>query len=38
MKGEIGRACSTHGVDEKLYKILFGKPEKRRPRERPRRR
>jgi hypothetical protein len=28
---EMGGKCSTHGRDEKWYKILVGKPEGKRP-------
>jgi hypothetical protein len=31
-------ACSTYGRDENVYIILVGKPERTRPRGRPRRR
>jgi hypothetical protein len=31
----MGRACSSHGRDEKAYKILVGKLEERRPFLRP---
>jgi hypothetical protein len=34
----MGRACSTNGGDENAYRILVGKPEGKRPLERPRRR
>jgi hypothetical protein len=34
----VGGACGTHGRREKLYKILVGKPEGKRPLRRPRRR
>jgi hypothetical protein len=27
----MGGACSTHGRDESVYKILVGKPEENRP-------
>jgi hypothetical protein len=30
-KGEMGWECSTHGIDEKRYNILVGKPEGKRP-------
>jgi hypothetical protein len=36
-KDEMGRACSTNGVDE-AYRMLVGKPEGKRPLGRPRRR
>jgi hypothetical protein len=26
--GEIDRACSTHGAENKAYRVLVGKPEK----------
>jgi hypothetical protein len=26
---EIGGTCSTHGRNENLYKILYGKPERK---------
>jgi hypothetical protein len=35
---EVDRACGTHGRGEKVYKILLGKPEGRRPLGRQRRR
>jgi hypothetical protein len=35
---EVGRACGTHGTGEKMYKVLVGKPEGKRPVGRPRRR
>jgi hypothetical protein len=35
---EIGRACSTNGEKRNAYRILVGKPEGKRPLERPRRR
>jgi hypothetical protein len=31
-------ACGTHRVEGKLYRVLVGKPEERRPLPRPRRR
>jgi hypothetical protein len=34
----MGRACSTNGVKKNAYRILVGKPERRRPLGRPRRR
>jgi hypothetical protein len=34
----VGGACGTHGRREKVYKVLVGKSERRRPLERPRRR
>jgi hypothetical protein len=30
-EGEMGRACSTHGRDEKGIQNLFGKPEGKTP-------
>jgi hypothetical protein len=33
----MGRACSTHGEKKNTYRILVGKPEGKRPVERPRR-
>jgi hypothetical protein len=35
---EVGGACGTHGRGEKVYKVLVGKPEGKRPLGRPRRR
>jgi hypothetical protein len=35
---EVGGACGTHGRGEKMYKVLLGKPEGKRPFGRPRRR
>jgi hypothetical protein len=35
---EVGGACGTHGKERKVYKILVGKPEGKRPLGRPRRR
>jgi hypothetical protein len=35
---EIGRACSTMGAKRNTYRILVGKPERKRPLGRPRRR
>jgi hypothetical protein len=35
---EMGRACSTNGEKRNAYRILVGKPEGKRPLERPRRR
>jgi hypothetical protein len=35
---EIHRACSTNGAKRSVYKILVGKPERKRPLGRPRRR
>jgi hypothetical protein len=35
---EMGRACSMNGERRNAYRILVGKPEKRRPLGRPRRR
>jgi hypothetical protein len=37
-ESEKGGACSTHGKMRSEYKILLGKPEGKRPLERPRRR
>jgi hypothetical protein len=34
----VGGACGTHGRGDKLYKVLVGKPEGKRPLGRPRRR
>jgi hypothetical protein len=34
----MGRACSTHGENKNTYKIVVGKPERKRPLGRPRRR
>jgi hypothetical protein len=34
----VGGACGTYGEERKVYKILLGKPEGKRPLERPRRR
>jgi hypothetical protein len=33
----MGRACSTNGETRNAYRILVGKPEGKRPLERPRR-
>jgi hypothetical protein len=27
----VGRACGTHGEERKVYKVLVGKPEGKRP-------
>jgi hypothetical protein len=35
---EVGGACGTHGRGDKVYKVLVGKPEGKRPLGRPRRR
>jgi hypothetical protein len=35
---EVGRACGTQGEERKVYKVLVGKPEGKRPLGRPRRR
>jgi hypothetical protein len=32
----VGEACGTHGRGEKIYKVLAGKPEGKRPLGRPR--
>jgi hypothetical protein len=34
-KYEMGGACSTHGGEERLYRVLVGKPEEKRPLGRP---
>jgi hypothetical protein len=34
----VGGTCGTHGRGEKVYKVLVGKPEIKRPLGRPRRR
>jgi hypothetical protein len=34
----VGRACGTHGRGEKVYRVLVGKPEGKRPLGRSRRR
>jgi hypothetical protein len=34
----VVRVCGTHGRRENVYRILVGKPERKRPLERPRRR
>jgi hypothetical protein len=34
----VGGTCGTHGRGEKVYKVLVGKPEGKRPLGRPRRR
>jgi hypothetical protein len=34
---EMGKACGTHGRGEKIYNVLVGKPEGKRPLGRPRR-
>jgi hypothetical protein len=34
----MGRACSTNGEKRNAYRIFMGKPEKKRPLGRPRRR
>ena len=36
-KNEMGGACSTCGAEKRLYRILVGKPEGKRPLERTRR-
>jgi hypothetical protein len=33
---DVGVACCTHGRGEKMYKVLMGKPEEKRPLGRPR--
>jgi hypothetical protein len=33
---EMGRPCSTHGEKRNAYRILVGKPERKRPLGRPR--
>jgi hypothetical protein len=33
---EVGRACGAHGRGQKVYKVLVGKPEGKRPLGRPR--
>ena len=35
-KNEIGWACSTYGGEKRLYRVLVGKPEGKRPLGRPR--
>jgi hypothetical protein len=37
-ENEVGRSCSTYGRGEKVCEVLAGKPEGKRPLERPRRR
>jgi hypothetical protein len=37
-ENEVRGACGTHGEERKLYKVLVGKPEGKRPLERHRRR
>jgi hypothetical protein len=37
-ENEVGRACCTHGRGEKMYRVLAGNPEGKRPLERTRRR
>jgi hypothetical protein len=34
----VGGACGTHGRGKKVYRVLMGEPEGKRPLERPRRR
>jgi hypothetical protein len=34
----MGRPCSTNGVKRNAYRLLVGKPERKRPLGRPRRR
>jgi hypothetical protein len=36
-KNEMGGECSTHGERRGLYRVLMGKPERKRPLGRPRR-
>ena len=35
---EMGRTCSTYGTSRNVYRVLAGKPEGKKPLERPRRR
>jgi len=35
-KNEMGRACGTYGEERRAYRVLVGKPEGKRPLERPR--
>jgi hypothetical protein len=37
MEDKIGRACSTNGENRDAYRILMGKPERKLPLGRPRR-
>jgi len=37
-KNEMGGACSAYGERRGLYRVLMGKPERKRPHGRPRRR
>ena len=37
-KNEMGGACGTYGGGERVYRVLVGKPEGKRPLGRPRRR
>jgi hypothetical protein len=37
-KNEMGGACGAYGRGEGVYRVLVGKPEGKRPLERPRRR
>jgi hypothetical protein len=37
-ENEVGKACSTQAEERKVYKVLVGKPEGKRPLARPRRR
>ena len=37
-KNEIGGACSTYGEEQRVYRVLVGKPEGKRPLGRPKRR
>jgi hypothetical protein len=34
---KLGRACNTHGEKGNAYRVFVGKPEGKRPLERPRR-
>jgi hypothetical protein len=34
-EGEMNRACSKHGEERNVYRILVGKPEEKRPLGRP---
>jgi hypothetical protein len=35
MEDEMGRACSTHLYESNAYRVLVGKPERKRPLGRP---